>query len=373
MHYRHVLSALWGSLSLVTAAPTLSERDATPAERGLKHQPKRQLGALIPPNIQISNTQITVINQNLGVISQLAQLAELQLAALVQSQVQLVLQLETIKNNIRINHFRARFSQVNTVIVTVTNIVDARVPTNINRRYMLNQLRVDNGVPDKELVVMITQTEEMTIYATPTVDTQGFAAASASGGLPEPTEPVSKVLNFDASAPFALLNSSLILPYNTQAPTNALVLEDPANIIFAGQSNLLVESLGSLQRDCVQLAATNSLIDQAIQLSLFGSLQQAAAAQIANLQIGGGIPIIPPSILSSHPDLAAQYSQVLAAQSATDTPAETATAPAAETATEVVPETAASTVATMTEVPAAAETNQGGGHGRNGRKGNHGR
>ena len=88
------------------------ERDVTPAEKGLRHKTKRQLGALIQPNIQISNTQITVVNQNLGVIGQLTRLAEQQLAALVQSQIQLVTQLETIKNNIRINHFKARFSQV---------------------------------------------------------------------------------------------------------------------------------------------------------------------------------------------------------------------------------------------------------------------
>ncbi|KAM7209255.1 hypothetical protein V8F20_000593 [Naviculisporaceae sp. PSN 640] len=381
MHYRHVLAALWGSLSLSAAAP-LSERDATPAEKGLKHQSKRQLGALIQPNIQISNTQITVVNQNLGIISQLAQLAEAQLAALVQSQIQLVLQLETIKNNIRINHFKARFAQVNTVIVTVTNIVDARVPTNINRRYLLNQLRIDNGVPDKELVVMVTQKEEMTIHPTPTINARNpDASATLSGGFPEqtPSSPVSKIVNFDPTAPFALLNQSLILPYNTSAPTNPLVFEDPANIIFAGQHNLLVESLGSLQQDCIQLATANSFINQAIQLSLFSSLQQAAAAQLSGIQIGGGIPIIPPDVLLSHPDLASQYTSAIAQETATATetfPSETAhetvTESAQESATETIAETSTEEAATSTEAAAAAAETSQAGHGGKAHKGNKG-
>lgn len=354
MRCKHVLSALLGSMSLVSAAPASLDQDVTPAERGLRHKPRRQLGTLIQPDIQISNTQITVINQNLGVISQLAQLAEQQLAALVQAQIQLVTQLETIKNNIRINHFKARFSQVNTVIVTVTNIVDARDTTRVNRRYLMDQLRIDNGVPDKELVVMVTQKDEMTISAaaTPTLSLANFVA-SASAGLPTP---VSNVVSFDPAAPFALFNSSsLILPYNTSAPTNPLVFEDPANIIFAGQHNLLVESIGSLQADCVQLAATNSLINQAaLQLALFGSFQQAAAAQIAGLHIGGGIPVIPTNILVSHPDLAEQYTHEVDGLSAIETSGPTATAEATVMGTEA--ETAASST---TEAEAAQETNHG--------------
>ena len=266
----------------------------------------------------------------------------------------------------------------NAVIVTVTNVIDARDAANVNRRYLMNQLRIDNGVPDKELVVMVTQKEEMTISATPTVNVANFAA-SASAGFTAPTG-VSKVINFDPNTPFPLFNSPLILPYNTSAPTNALVLEDPANIIFAGNHNLLVESVNSLQADCVQLAATNSLVNQAIQLSLFNSVQQASAAQLAGLQIGGGIPIIPPSILQLHPELAAQYSQEVATPTATETAAATEASTETATATETAIETAAATEtvatsetvaesatgsATATPSVAAQQANQGGhgGHG----------
>lgn len=60
----------------------------------------------------ISETQITVVEENLGALNQLAQIAEQEFAALVQSQFELVEQLTEIKNNIRINSFKAKFSQV---------------------------------------------------------------------------------------------------------------------------------------------------------------------------------------------------------------------------------------------------------------------
>lgn len=225
---------------------------------------------------------------------------------------------------------------------------------------------------------MVTQKEEMTIHPTSTADARNpDASATLSGGFPEqtPSSPVSNIVNFDPTAPFALLNQSLILPYNTSAPTNALVLEDPANIIFSGQHNLLVESLGSLQRDCVQLAASNSFINQAIQLSLFNSLQQAAAAQLSGIHIGGGIPIIPPDVLLSHPNLASQYTSAIVHETATATDTlvqETATATetAQETATEAASETSTEATATSTEAT-AAETSQAG-NGRKAHKGNKG-
>lgn len=85
---------------------------------------------------------MVVINQNLGALNALALQAEQEFAALVQSQLALITVVETIKNNIRVNHFKSRWNTVNTVIVTVTNVVDARDPNNVNNRYMVNQLKV---------------------------------------------------------------------------------------------------------------------------------------------------------------------------------------------------------------------------------------
>lgn len=79
----------------------------------------------VSPNVNVltqSNTviiqqtvvqpQVTIVQQNLDLVNQLAITAEQEFSALVQAQLALVQEVETIKNNIRVNHFLARFSQV---------------------------------------------------------------------------------------------------------------------------------------------------------------------------------------------------------------------------------------------------------------------
>ncbi|KAK3939931.1 hypothetical protein QBC46DRAFT_138648 [Diplogelasinospora grovesii] len=318
--------ALVGFSSLASAAPSSVGRDVMPAEKGLKHRSRLQQKRS-PLIIQqtIVEPQVIIVEQNLGAINQLAQIAEQELAALVQSQVALVNQLEIVKNNIRVNHFKARNTQVNTVIVTVTDVIDARDPQNINKRYLMNQLVADNGFPDKQVVVMMTQQGEMTIAATPTLDLSGIlgtAAASAASIVGAATG-VPKVAGFDPNAPFGTLNQSLILPYNTSAPAAAgnaaiLVVDDPANIIFANQNNLFVESLNTLQTDCAQINANQALLDAAVLGQVFNSIQAATAAQLAGLNLGTATPIIPPSVLANNPQLASQATaQQQAAQQAT--------------------------------------------------------
>ena len=53
-----------------------------------------------------------VVEQNLDTINQLALLAEQQFAALVHSQLSLISTVQQIQDNIRINHFKARFNTV---------------------------------------------------------------------------------------------------------------------------------------------------------------------------------------------------------------------------------------------------------------------
>lgn len=93
--------------------PAPAEKDFTPAARGLRHRSKSQKRNPLVIQQTIVEQPITIVqNQNLGAISQLAQIAEAEFAALVQSQAALTTQLEQVKNNIRVNHFKARFSQV---------------------------------------------------------------------------------------------------------------------------------------------------------------------------------------------------------------------------------------------------------------------
>lgn len=87
-----------------------TDRSLTPASRrGLKWKPKRA-----PLTIQqiVQETNIIIVQDNQAELDALQRLAEQQFAQLVQAEVALITQLEAVKNNIRVNHFKARFSQV---------------------------------------------------------------------------------------------------------------------------------------------------------------------------------------------------------------------------------------------------------------------
>lgn len=95
-----------------TAAPLATERDVTPVDMGLKHISRVQKRSALIIEQTIIEPQITVIEENLGTIEQLALTAEREFGALVQAQLALFTEVQAIQNNIRINTFRARFSQV---------------------------------------------------------------------------------------------------------------------------------------------------------------------------------------------------------------------------------------------------------------------
>ncbi|KAI1144011.1 hypothetical protein F5Y05DRAFT_407412 [Hypoxylon sp. FL0543] len=242
MHFRQACAALLGLSSLVASAPT--DGSLAPAsQRGLKWKSRRS-----PLTIEqiVQETNIIVVEDNKAQLDALQQLAEQQFAQLVQAQVALITQLEDVKNNIRLNHFKARFSQVNTVIVTVSTIVDARADKGNQKRYMVNQLLADNGKPDNQVMVMVSDAQTMTIGASQTVDLAGVAAASA---VSQPTA-APAIVAADPNAPFGQQNQSLILPIGAQAPSIDLVFVDPAAIILPNQNNLFVESTDSFLQDC---------------------------------------------------------------------------------------------------------------------------
>ncbi|KAK0646220.1 hypothetical protein B0T16DRAFT_390693 [Cercophora newfieldiana] len=284
-------------------------------------------------------------------IDQLAQLAEADLLAQVQSQLLLSAELQAIKDNIRINSLKARFPQVNTVLVTVTNVIDARNPVGINNRYLLNQLLVDNGFPNQQQVIMVTESQTYTITetassttesatstldlgslasaatATPTASSLTLPLVTGAGGLDlglglsgigigqgaaSVIQQQTTVTTFNplSGIPVSFLNNpqALLLPYDTAAPSSPFVFEDPANIIYGGVNGLLVQGLSSLQADCAAFGlGGNAFLGGAAGLGstgVFSSLQQAVSFQLTSIQVGGATQVIPPSILLAHPDLA---------------------------------------------------------------------
>ncbi|KAI1655009.1 hypothetical protein F4813DRAFT_186844 [Daldinia decipiens] len=242
MFFGQACAALLGLSSLVASAPT-SESLALASKRGLKWKPRRT-----PLTIEqiVQETNIIIVEDNQAELDALQRLAEQQFAQLVQAQVALITQLEDIKNNIRVNHFKARFSQVNIVIVTVSTLVDARAAEGSQNRYMVNQAVVDNGKPESQIMVMVSDAQTMTIGASNTVDLAGVQAASA---ITQPTA-VPALVSADPAAPYGKANQSMILPIGASAPAIDLVFADPAAIILPNQQDLFVESTGTFLQDC---------------------------------------------------------------------------------------------------------------------------
>ncbi|KAI1393564.1 uncharacterized protein F4822DRAFT_16778 [Hypoxylon trugodes] len=241
MQFKQACMALMGLSSLVASAPT--DKALSAPERGLKWRSRRA-----PLTIQqiVQETNIIVVEDNKAQLDALQRLAEQQFAQLVQAEVALITQLEEVKNNIRVNHFKARFAQVNTVIVTVSTLIDARAEKGNQKRYMVNQLVADNGKPDNQVMVMVSDAATMTIGASQTVDLAGVEAASA---VTKPTA-APAIEGQDPAAPFGKVNQSMILPIGAQAPAIDLVFVDPAAIILPNQKNLFVESTDSFLQDC---------------------------------------------------------------------------------------------------------------------------
>lgn len=310
MFFRNFITALVG-VSIVTAAPASVGKTATPVERGLKHKTRAQQKRDIIIQQTVIEPQVTVINNNLDTIAALALTAEQEFAALVQSQLALVSTVETIKNNIRINHFKNRWTNVNTVIVAVTNVIDQRDPNNVNTRYMVNQLLADNGAPDKEIIVMLNAAEPLTIGPAPTPATLNVPGVAGVGNASQPSGAAPQVAPLDPNAPFGQVNGSVLLPFGSQppqAPSNAQVFADPAAIILPNQG-LFVGDTNLIQQDC-QLLAAGSLFN--LQAQLLANQQAIAQAQLAGLVLGTAPP--PTVIVNVNGQQGQQQAQDQAAQ-----------------------------------------------------------
>lgn len=95
--------------SLITRLAPTDGALAPAANRGLKWRSRRS-----PLTIQqiVQETNIIIVQDNQAELDALQRLAEQQFAQLVQAEIALITQLEAVKNNIRVNHFKSRFTQV---------------------------------------------------------------------------------------------------------------------------------------------------------------------------------------------------------------------------------------------------------------------
>ncbi|KAI8232870.1 hypothetical protein K4K54_011297 [Colletotrichum sp. SAR 10_86] len=330
MQLKHLLTGLAVFSSLAAAAPaTAPAQDAKAADKDAQKQDQNKdqnknnknnnngknnnnnnknngdvtiIQNIIKPNI-------IVVQENLDKINQLQRQNERELALLVQSQLALATQLQAVKDNIRINHFKAQFPQANTIIVTVTGLVDNRQGGGQNKRYLVNQLLADNGKPGQQALVMVNDPTPMDISTQQAASSQSdtFGAArvaldSASDAVSNNTDGVQaaaaptpgadesdttlKLAAFDQAAPFGQVGQSIILPAGTQAPQLAASVPDPAAIILPNQAGLFVSNAATFLTDCASTAANAAAGNPALAgaaLNIFSSFQQIAAAQLAGL------------------------------------------------------------------------------------------
>ncbi|KIH92954.1 hypothetical protein SPBR_02791 [Sporothrix brasiliensis 5110] len=420
MHYSTALAVLAGFGSLASAAPA-HEIHAVAARTNNNNGNKKNSknnnngnnnGATIvgiSPAAVVGSThvvveqtilqpQITVVQENLDLVNQLAVVAEQEFSALVQSQLALVNEVETIKNNIRVNHFAARFSQVNTVIVSVTELVDLRGGAGSrNSRYMVNQLLADNNKPGSTVVVMMTAANPVTINAAqPTLDLAGLlganatvlpsgvvasaasaasasvattaAAASASGasvvsnvnasssGLAGISGLSGNIVAYDPNNPFGQIGQTVILPYGSKAPSlpnGAQIVVDPANIILPNQAGLLVENINQFSQDCA-LYSANSLSLFNLQSSIIAA-EAVAALEASSLSLGSSSSLnaAAAALLSGAGGFAANVGSSSISTSTTTTAASTSTAAAATAAVATSSVAAAAPAAASTAAAAA--------------------
>ncbi|KAI8160717.1 hypothetical protein K4K49_002453 [Colletotrichum sp. SAR 10_70] len=330
MQLKHLVTGLAVFSSLAAAAPaTAPAQDAKAADKDAQKQDQNKdqnknnknnnngknnnnnnknngdvtiIQNIIKPNI-------IVVQENLDKINQLQRQNERELALLVQSQLALATQLQAVKDNIRINHFKAQFPQANTIIVTVTGLVDNRQGGGQNKRYLVNQLLADNGKPGQQALVMVNDPTPMDISTQQAASSQSdtFGAArvaldSASDAVSNNTDGVQaaaaptpgadesdttlKLAAFDQAAPFGQVGQSIILPAGTQAPQLAASVPDPAAIILPNQAGLFVSNAATFLTDCASTAANAAAGNPALAgaaLNIFSSFQQIAAAQLAGL------------------------------------------------------------------------------------------
>ncbi|KAF0323199.1 hypothetical protein GQ607_009538 [Colletotrichum asianum] len=321
MQLKYLLTGLAVFSSLAAAAPaTAPAQDAKAADKSAQKQDQNKdqnknnnknnknngdvtiIQNIIKPNI-------IVVQENLDKINQLQRQNERELALLVQSQLALATQLQAVKDNIRINHFKAQFPQANTIIVTVTGLVDNRQGGGQNKRYLVNQLLADNGKPGQQALVMVNDPTPMDISTQQAASSQsdtfgaarvaldsasdavsnntdGVQAAAAPSPEADESDTTLKLAAFDQAAPFGQVGQSIILPAGTQAPQLAASVPDPAAIILPNQAGLFVSNAATFLTDCASTAANAAAGNPALAgaaLNIFSSFQQIAAAQLAGL------------------------------------------------------------------------------------------
>jgi len=238
------LSATLLGLAIVASAaphpqvvPEVVERDTSSmAERGLVWVPRA-----LQERKNNQNSDITITDTEITQLTEIQQGSETQLTVAVEKQVVIKQQTKSAKDNVRKNHFAAINTQVNTVVVVVTEVIDQRDSNNVNTRYMTHQVRANNLNAVEEIQIMVTEAQAITIGTQQVAQATGtnaqLQASAASANA------VAAMATADPNAPFAASNATMLMPFGASAPTMDNVSNDPANIVEEDQETLFVQQI----------------------------------------------------------------------------------------------------------------------------------
>ncbi|KAF8851819.1 hypothetical protein BDZ45DRAFT_807966 [Acephala macrosclerotiorum] len=178
-------------------------------------------------NVQITQEQITILEiNNSPALEQEILEQEIALSQAIQLQILAQQELQFAIDNIRINTFNNLNSNVNTVIVIVTQVVDNRNSGN-NNRYLVRQLQSNSAVQEQ---VFVQINEQATMTIANDIPSSVFNAAQASGtGFAAPN-----LGSYTPGGNISLQPQGLnLLPAGVSAPSfgNAQNFNDPALII----------------------------------------------------------------------------------------------------------------------------------------------
>ncbi|KAE8441233.1 hypothetical protein EG329_005597 [Mollisiaceae sp. DMI_Dod_QoI] len=242
--------SVFGLIAAATAAPQLHSRfqkeveareAITHAARGVNWSPR----AILPrrnnfgnsrdlfsgnyqANVQITEEQVTILQiSNSAALEQEVLQQEIALSQAIQLQILAQQELQFAIDNIRTNTFNNLNSNVNTVLVIVTQVVDNRQSGISNNRYLVRQLQSNPSI-EEQIFVQITEQASMTIAND--IPSNVFASAQASGtGFAAPN-----LGSYTPGGNISLQAQGLnLLPQGVAVPSfgNAQSFNDPALII----------------------------------------------------------------------------------------------------------------------------------------------
>lgn len=171
---------------------------------------------------------------------------EIQLTQIIQERIDGSNQRQRDQDNVRQNHYRNNNKDQNTIIVIVSQVIDLRSGTGI-QRYLTRQIRADNGNGLPEVAVVVNEVPQLSITAqeagqvpqqgqAPTATSDQNSALASAIAAQASAIAVSNIQTYDPTAAFQQNNQTQLLPAGVPAPTwNLSVENDPAMIIEANQ------------------------------------------------------------------------------------------------------------------------------------------